>query len=195
MPDNPTRRRCSARLLVPILTILVLGHAGAQLPDHAAHHAAHHVAQRDSASDTSFAALQRRGQAIMGVDQYTSVHRFDALADGGRIELQRSVDDSAGTRTIRAHLRTIAASFRAGDFGMPAMVHLREVPGTRVMSAKRAAISYTVRDLPRGGELLMKTSDRKALAAIHEFMAFQRSDHHAGGHTEPPRTQQRRDSL
>lgn len=191
MPDNATRRRPTARLLVPILTIFVLAPAGAQMPEHAGHHAMH----RDSVSDTSFAALQRRGKAIMGVDQYTSVHLFDALPDGGRIELQRSVDDSAGTRTIRDHLRTIAAAFHAGDFNTPAMVHLREVPGTEVMAAKRAAITYTVHDLPRGGELLMKTSDPEALTAIHEFMAFQRGDHHAGGQAGPRRTRAPHDSL
>ena len=129
--------------------------------------------------------MQRRGKSGMGVDQYTSIHEFDALPDGGRISLQRDVDDPAGTRTIRAHLRAIAAAFRAGDFSAPAMVHMREVPGTRVMAAKRSAIRYTVRDLPRGGELRMKTSDREAIAAIHEFMAFQRSDHRAGGRADP----------
>lgn len=177
MPQHPIRRRSGAGLVAAFLTIFVLGRAGAQATDHAQH--------RDSVRDTSFAELQRRGREIMGVDQYTSVHRFDALGDGGRIELQRAADDPAGTRAIRDHLRTIAAAFRAGDFSAPAMVHLREVPGTRVMAAKRAAITYTVRDLPRGGELLMKTSDRDAIAAIHDFVAFQRGEHRAGGRTDP----------
>jgi hypothetical protein len=43
-------------------------------------------------------------------------------------------------------------------------------------------ISYTVRDLPRGGELRITTRDPAAIAAVHDFMAFQRMDHHAGGH-------------
>ena len=61
----------------------------------------------------------------MGVDQYTSVHRFDAIADGGRIELRRDRDDSVGVATVRAHLRSIAHAFAAGDFTAPAAVHLR----------------------------------------------------------------------
>jgi hypothetical protein len=132
-----------------------------------------------SAQDTTFAGVQKRGRTAMGVDQYTSTHRFDALADGGRIELQRDSDDSAGVATIRAHIRAIAKAFKSGDFSTPAFVHMRMVPGTDVMAAKRALISYEPRDLPRGAELLIRTKDADAIAAIHRFMAFQRSDHHA----------------
>ena len=131
--------------------------------------------------DTSYAAMQRRGQQAMGVDQYTSIHKFDSFADGGRIELQRDRDDSAGVATIRAHIRGIAAAFKSGDFSTPAFVHMQMVPGTKVMASKRAVITYEARDLPRGAELRIRTQDPEALAAIHDFMAFQRGEHHAGG--------------
>lgn len=131
--------------------------------------------------DSAFAAMQKRGKQAMGVDQYTSTHKFDALPDGGRIELQRDTRDSAGVAAIRAHLRDIAVSFKRGDFSNPVLVHMREVPGTRVMAAKRSVITYESYNLPLGAELRIRTADRAALAAIHEFMAFQRSDHHAGG--------------
>jgi len=138
--------------------------------------------KHDSARhDTAFAALQERGKQAMGVDQYTSTHHFDALPEGGRIELQRDVEDSAGIAQIRAHIREIAHAFKSGDFSTPAMVHLREVPGTRVMAERRAAITYEPRDLPRGAELLIRTNDAVALEAIHDFMAFQRGEHHATG--------------
>jgi len=117
----------------------------------------------------------------MGVDQYTSTHRFDALPDGGRIELQRDTEDSAGVATIRAHMRAIAKAFKSGDFTTPEFVHMRMVPGADVMAARRALITYEPRDLPRGAELRIRTTDPQAIAAIHRFMAFQRSDHHAGG--------------
>lgn len=134
-------------------------------------------------TDSAFAALQARGADLraMGVDQYTSVHRFDALPDGGRIELQRGVDDSAGVAQIRRHLREIAAAFTTGDFATPAFVHAHDVPGTAVMAAKRGAISYEVHDLPRGGEVRITTHDADALRAVHEFIAFQRGEHRAGG--------------
>jgi hypothetical protein len=150
--------------------------AAAPAPTHA-HDGAHDHAAAPAPADTAFARLQERGRSAMGVDQYTSRHLFESLSDGGRIELQRVEADSAGTATIRAHLQGIARAFRAGDFGTPAFVHLREVPGAAAMAARRAAITYTYRDLPRGGELRMRTDDIKARVAIHEFMAFQRSEH------------------
>jgi hypothetical protein len=58
---------------------------------------------------------------------------------------------------------------------------MQDVPGTSVMAAKRDVITYVYRELPRGGELRIVTKDRDAVQAIHEFMAFQRSDHRAGG--------------
>ena len=133
--------------------------------------------------DSAFAAVQARGADVraMGVDQWTSVHRFDALADGGRIELQRAVDDTAGVAQVRRHLRGIAAAFAAGDFSTPAFVHMREVPGAAVTAAERAAIGYAYRDLPRGGEVRITTRDPTALRAVHAFVAFQRQDHRAGG--------------
>src|SRR5690348_15211193 len=131
--------------------------------------------------DTAFAALQERGKRAMGVDQYTSTHHFDALPDGGRIELQRDVDDSAGVARIRAHIREIARAFADGDFSTPTLVHLQEVPGAQTMAAKRAVIMYEPRDLPHGAELRIHTTDPDALRAIHEFMAFQRTEHHATG--------------
>lgn len=131
--------------------------------------------------DTAFAAMQERGKHAMGVDQYTSVHKFDALPTGGRIELVRDSDDSAEVAQIRAHIREIARAFKSGDFSTPAFVHMQTVPGTTVMSDKRAVISYEPRDVPRGAELVIRTTDPEALRAIHEFMAFQRGDHHAGG--------------
>ncbi len=78
-------------------------------------------------------------------------------------------------------MREIARAFKSGDFSTPAMVHMRDVPGARVMAERRALITYEPRDLPRGAELYMRTSDVRARRAIHEFMAFQRGEHHATG--------------
>jgi hypothetical protein len=141
------------------------------------------AATAGASADSSFAAMQERGAMAMGVDQYTSVHVFDALPDGGRIELQRDVDDSAGVAVIRAHLQAIAKAFATGDFSTPEFVHMKEVPGTDVMAAKRAAITYTYADLPRGGEVRIVTKDADAVKAIAQFMAFQRGEHHAMGMT------------
>ena len=131
-------------------------------------------------TDESFSAMLARGRTVMGVDQYTSIHRFESLADGGRIELQRQVDDSVGIAQIRQHLRGIAVAFKAGQFDSPTTVHARVVPGTAVMTTRRDAITYAYGDLPRGGEVRITSQDTVAIAAIHQFLAFQRSDHHVG---------------
>lgn len=133
-------------------------------------------------SESEFEELQTRGQAAMGVNQYTSSHKFDALADGGRIELQRDANDPRDVATIRTHLRDVMAAFQKGDFSTPGFVHAQEVPGTKVMAARRNRLRYEYADLPLGGEIRITTSDSEALHAVHEFVAFQRKDHRAGGH-------------
>ena len=117
----------------------------------------------------------------MGVDQYTSAHRFEPRTDGGSITLQRDPLDSAGVAQIRLHMETIAAAFRRGDFTVPGYVHARKVPGTPVMAVHRADISFIVDTVPGGARLRLKTTETEAVAAIHEFLAFQRHDHRAAG--------------
>jgi len=127
--------------------------------------------------------MQARGAHVMGVDQYTSAHVFEDLPDGGRVVLEREdAGDSAAIAAIRVHMHEIAASFRAGDFTKPFQVHAQSVPGTAVMRDRRAAISYAPVDRPRGGEVRITSRESAAIRAIHEFLAFQREQHRAGGH-------------
>jgi hypothetical protein len=132
--------------------------------------------------DSGFAGVQERGRVAMGVDQYSSAHRFDDLPDGGRIELRRDPADTAGVRTIREHLAQVVEDFRAGDFTKPFAVHASEVPGTRVMRSRRDRIRYRFVPLAGGGVVRIQTTDPDAVRAVHEFLAFQRRDHHAPGH-------------
>src|SRR5438552_7274694 len=139
------------------------------------------VACKRSAAE--LAATQSPGARVMGVDQYTSAHIFEHLPDGGPVILDRDdASDTAAIATIRAHMHDIVAAFRAGDFTKPFAVHAQTVPGTAVMRARRAAIRYEPVDRPRGGEERIRSNDPVAVAAIHEFLAFQREQHHAAGH-------------
>jgi hypothetical protein len=132
--------------------------------------------------ESAFAATQTRGAQVMGVDQYTSAHVFEDLPDGGRIVLDRADPaDTAGIATIRRHMQSIAAAFRAGDFAQPFRVHAQTVPGTAVMAADRDAIHYEAVTRPRGAEVRLRSTDTAAIAAIHAFLAFQRGAHHAAG--------------
>ena len=141
-------------------------------------------ARAAAARDSGFAGVQQRGEVVMGVNQYTSRHVFEPLADGGRIELQRSTEDSAGAALIRRHMQVIARQFAAGDFRLPGVVHARDIPGTRVMADRRAAISYTVESLPGGAAVRVRSDDAVAVRAVHDVLAFQRQDHHASAHRD-----------
>ena len=120
-------------------------------------------------ADTGFAAMQARGQVVMGVDQYASAHVFEGLEDGGRIVLDAdSASDTAGIAAIRYHMRDIATAFRAGDFARPFAVHAQVVPGTAVMAARRTQITYEASDRPRGAEVRIRATDAAAVAALGE---------------------------
>jgi len=139
--------------------------------------------QAETKSDSSFAALQQRGETAMGVNQYTSQHVFEPLPNGGRIVLQREASDSVGVAAIRAHMDTISKSFGNGDFAVPGFVHATgDVPGTAAMKRLKAEITYTPQDLPGGAQVVISTRNPQAISAIHEFLAFQRMDHRAGKH-------------
>jgi hypothetical protein len=166
------------RKTVPLLTgIVLLTSARAAIAQHQHKHTA-------AKPDSAFQALQERGKRVMGVDQYTSSHVFESLPDGGRIELQRDVEDSVGVRVIRAHLREVAARFTAGDFSLSQEVHAtREMPGAKAMREAAGVIRSVYRDLPRGGEVRLTSSDARAVHAIHAFLEFQRSEHRTGAPT------------
>jgi len=170
----------SRRLAVLLLVLSPLAPSDSAAHDHATmDHAAHGMAPA-AANDSAFRALQQRGKGTMGVDQYASRHRFEDLPDGGRIELQMREADSAGVAAIRAHLQLTAQQFRDGVFSAPEATHAMVVPGTVVMAAKKEKIQYTYHELPQGGEVRITTRDAEALAAVREFLAFQRADHRVG---------------
>ena len=105
----------------------------------------------------------------------------------GRIVLDaENLSDTAGIVAIRHHMRDIATAFRAGDFARPFQVHGQVVPGTAGMAARRTTITYEATDRPRGAEVRIRTTDSVAVAAIHAFLAFQRTAHHAAGHEAMP---------
>ena len=141
------------------------------------------TASQSRSPDSAFAAVQQRGAAVMGVDQHTSKHVFEDLPEGGRIVLDRDdPGDTAAVDRIRAHMRDVAADFTNGDFTRPFAIHAVNVPGTDVMASRSRNIRYTVIDRPAGAEVRISSPDSAAVAAIHTFLSFQRSDHRAPGH-------------
>jgi hypothetical protein len=135
-----------------------------------------------SARAIALAAVLLAPMAACGqnVDQAPAVQVFEALPNGGIIELQRASNDSVGMREIRTHLRAIAQAFISADVAAPPHLRLASAPGARVMLDRRNNIRFDYRDLPRGGALRISTADRIAQKAIWEFIAYQRNEHLAG---------------
>jgi hypothetical protein len=82
----------------------------------------------------------------------------------------------------------IAGMFSQGDFHLPMFIHDRTVPGQKTMETMRTAITYSYANLSEGGRVRIQTKNTKALAAIHNFLAFQVKDHRTGdsGKLEKP---------
>ncbi len=130
-------------------------------------------------------AAQDRAAMVMGFDQHRTAHHFLLFSDGGAIDV--SVNDPGDTRNrdaIRSHLPHIATMFGAGNFDAPMLVHdSANVPGTKVMAERKAAIRYRYTDTPQGGRVTIVTTDPQALAAVHAFLTFQIAEHKTG---DPP---------
>ena len=124
----------------------------------------------------------QRFAAVMGFDQAQTAHHFLLFADGGAIDVSANDRSDIKNRdAIRAHLPHIAMMFGNGDFNAPMLVHdSANVPGTKVMAARKEAISYQYVETPTGGRVNIVSTDRQAIAAVHEFLKFQITEHKTG---------------
>jgi hypothetical protein len=127
------------------------------------------------------AGVEEHGDQAMGFPHDKTTHHFRLYPDGGAIEVTANdSEDSANTSAIRSHLAHIVTMFSNGNFSIPMFVHDQVPPGVLVMKEKRAGISYSFEELPRGGKVRIKTMDPDALKAVHDFLRFQIEDHHTG---------------
>jgi len=131
-------------------------------------------------------ALKKRGADAMGFDQDAAEHHFIVEPEGGSIQVTvKAGADPAVLAEIRSHLQAIAVEFARGDFGKPFQTH-NEVPaGVAGMKTAAAAISYRYEEISGGGAVRLRTTDQKALSAIHEFLRYQISEHHTGDAVRP----------
>jgi hypothetical protein len=127
-------------------------------------------------------AMNQRGEMVMGFDQDKTAHHFYLYPDGGAIDLQvKDATDTKDLDAIRSHLPHIAMMFADGDFNAPMLVHdTANVPGTAVLIEHKAALHYTYAETPTGGRVNVVTSDKAALAALHDFLRYQIAEHHTG---------------
>ena len=161
-------------LITVIATALLLGGQHPQLPAGMSHE--EHLKQMHKDE-----ALKKRGADAMGFDQDATTHHFRLSPAGGSIEV--TVKDQADTATIaavRAHLRSIAGEFAAGDFGKPFATHAEVAPGVAEMQRSKQIIAYRYEDLPQGGAVRIDTQDPRARDAVHAFLRYQITEHRTG---------------
>jgi hypothetical protein len=140
------------------------------------------------------AELKRRGAEAMGFDPDKTTHHFRLTTEGGVISVAaNSPDDRVSRDQIRTHLTEIAAAFAEGHFAKPEATHGEVPPGVETMRRVKAAIRYSVEELPAGGAVHLVTADPVALAAIHEFLAYQIREHQTGDPLEVQQSQPRQE--
>lgn len=147
-------------------------------------------AQDASACAAHHAGVDQRGDQVMGFDHEKTTHHFTLTADGGRIAVSANDDaDTASRDAIQSHLSHIAKMFAAGDFDAPMLIHDQVAPGVAVMKERKTSIRYTYEETKTGAQIVISTTDPRALAAVHGFLHFQISDHQTGdsGKVEPPK--------
>lgn len=125
--------------------------------------------------------VNARGERAMGFSQTATTHHFLLARDGGSIQVEANApDDTANRDKIRAHLKHIADAFSAGNFRIPMLVHDQVPPGVVTMERLKEKITFAYEETGRGGRVRISTADPEALAAVHEFLRFQISDHQTG---------------
>jgi|CZKY01.1.fsa_nt_gi hypothetical protein len=127
------------------------------------------------------AVVEKHGDQAMGFSHDTTTHHFRMAPDGGAIEVTANdPQDKTNTEAIRSHLSNIAVMFGNGDFSTPMFVHDSVPPGVTTMKIVKGTIRYKYEDISSGGRVRIESSDPIALAAIHDFLRFQISDHQTG---------------
>jgi len=131
--------------------------------------------------DSHHAGVEKHGDQAMGFSHDTTTHHFRLAADGGAIEVTANdANDKTNTEAIRSHLSHIAVMFGNGDYSTPMFVHDGVPPGVTTMKILRAKIVYRYEEISSGGRVRIESGDPVSLAAIHDFLRFQISEHQTG---------------
>jgi hypothetical protein len=125
--------------------------------------------------------MNERGEKGMGFSQTATTHHFFLNPNGGAIQVESNDPADASDRdNIRMHLTHIAKAFQNGDFDIPMFVHDTVPPGVSEMKTLREKIKYSLEETPKGGRVVISSSDKDAVSAIHNFLRFQIEEHKTG---------------
>ena len=126
--------------------------------------------------------MNERGEKGMGFSQTATTHHFYLNESGGIIQVEANESTDVTNRDdIRMHLRHIAHAFQTGDFDIPMFVHDMVPPGVPEMKRLQKHIRYVFEETPNGGRVVISSTDKHALNAIHRFLRFQIEEHKTGG--------------
>jgi hypothetical protein len=129
--------------------------------------------------------MNERGEKGMGFSQSATTHHFLLNANGGVIQVEANDSSDAASRdNIRMHLEHIAQAFQSGDFEIPMFVHDTVPPGVPEMKRLHKHIHYSFEESPNGGRVVIWSTDKHALRAIHRFLRFQIEEHKTGDPTD-----------
>jgi hypothetical protein len=129
--------------------------------------------------------MNERGEKGMGFSQTATTHHFVLTSNGGVIQVEvNDPADTADLNRIRMHLAHIAQAFAKGDFDIPMFVHDTVPAGVPEMKRLRKKIHYSYEDSLKGGRVVVASSDKKAIEAIHKFLRFQIEEHKTGDPTQ-----------
>jgi len=135
-------------------------------------------AQQDHAKHQE---MEQRGNQGMGFDQQKTTHHFLLRKDGGAIQVTaNSPTDKASIDEIHMHLEHIARAFKAGEFNLPMFIHDQTPPGVPVMTKLKDQIRYRYEAAENGGRVVISSANAEAVAAIHDFLKFQITEHKTG---------------
>jgi hypothetical protein len=135
--------------------------------------------------DSHLKRVNEQGDKAMGFSHEKTTHRFRLFRDGGAIEVTaNSAQDSESRALIRKHLEHIARMFSEGNFEAPFLTHGSVPPGVPILQELKSEAAYRYEETENGGRVRIKTDNPEALAAAHEFLRFQISDHQTGDSTE-----------
>jgi hypothetical protein len=144
-------------------------------------HEQHMKDKAKSTADERFEEMNARGNRAMGFDQGKTNHRFLTAPDGGSIEVTvKDRKDIVNLAAIRAHLREISTEFARGDFRAALETHGELPAGAADMQAAKNKITYLYEELPTGARVRIITQTPQALAAVHQFLSYQVTEHRTG---------------
>jgi len=125
--------------------------------------------------------VEKHSDQAMGFPHDKTTHHFRILPGGGAIEITANdASDKTDMSAIRGHLSQTADLFSKGEFSAPMFIHSGIPPGVTTMKLLKEKIRYRYEEVSSGGRVSIESDDRLAVAAIHDFIRFQISEHQTG---------------